>query len=183
MGHQVVIFSTLVGLDVKDINRLKRVNPKLILHLPDNLGNANIPNTELYRNTLVKVLHELSITDFSVMNERFINNQRAGLSKGSTNVHQKGWLYCVKYDKPQFVLLPNCDVTLCCMDFGLKHILGNLLNQPYSEIECSPLFKKIKSNRFHWDGDYLCRGCIWGSIRWNLKMSAKNRLPKIIDKL
>lgn len=32
------------------------------------------------------------------------------------------------------VLLPNGDVSLCCMDYGLEHILGNLYNQDYVDI-------------------------------------------------
>ena len=32
------------------------------------------------------------------------------------------------------VMLPNGDVSLCCMDYGLKHILGNLYEQDYEEI-------------------------------------------------
>jgi len=32
------------------------------------------------------------------------------------------------------VVLPNGDVSLCCMDYGLEHIIGNLLNQTYEEI-------------------------------------------------
>jgi len=32
------------------------------------------------------------------------------------------------------VMLPNGDVSLCCMDYGLEHILGNLLDQSYDEI-------------------------------------------------
>ena len=32
------------------------------------------------------------------------------------------------------VLLPNGDVSLCCMDYGLDNIIGNLNNQTYAEI-------------------------------------------------
>ena len=32
------------------------------------------------------------------------------------------------------VMLPNGDVSLCCMDYGLKHILGNLYEQSYEDI-------------------------------------------------
>jgi FkbM family methyltransferase len=32
------------------------------------------------------------------------------------------------------VMLPNGDVSLCCMDYGLKHILGNLYEQSYGDI-------------------------------------------------
>ena len=32
------------------------------------------------------------------------------------------------------VMLPNGDVSLCCMDYGLDHILGNLYTQDYDDI-------------------------------------------------
>ena len=32
------------------------------------------------------------------------------------------------------VLLPNGDVSLCCMDYGLEHIIGNLYEQSYEDI-------------------------------------------------
>ena len=32
------------------------------------------------------------------------------------------------------VVLPNGDVSLCCMDYGLEHIVGNLLDQEYEDV-------------------------------------------------
>ena len=32
------------------------------------------------------------------------------------------------------IMLPNGDVSLCCMDYGLEHILGNLLDQEYEDV-------------------------------------------------
>jgi FkbM family methyltransferase len=32
------------------------------------------------------------------------------------------------------IMLPNGDVSLCCMDYGLEHILGNLLEEDYEDI-------------------------------------------------
>jgi len=32
------------------------------------------------------------------------------------------------------VMLPNGDVVLCCMDYGLEHVLGNLYTQTYEEV-------------------------------------------------
>ena len=59
------------------------------------------------------------------------------------------------------VLLPNGDVSLCCMDFGLKHIIGNLYTQTYDEMQNGePLSRIKKSNNtpgFH--TDVLCRTC------------------------
>ena len=37
------------------------------------------------------------------------------------------------------VVLPNGDVSLCCMDYGLKHILGNIYEQEYEDIIPRPL--------------------------------------------
>ena len=45
------------------------------------------------------------------------------------------------------VLLPNGDVVLCCMDYNLTHILGNLLTQTYEEImQGKPLQDLIQIN-------------------------------------
>jgi hypothetical protein len=59
------------------------------------------------------------------------------------------------------VLLPNGDVALCCMDYGLKHIIGNLLTQSYDDIingkELQQISKSNKENRF--SNDTLCREC------------------------
>jgi FkbM family methyltransferase len=32
------------------------------------------------------------------------------------------------------IMLPNGDVSLCCMDYGLEHILGNLIDQDYEDV-------------------------------------------------
>lgn len=47
---------------------------------------------------------------------------------------REGQLFCTDKRVHQNILLPNGDVYLCCMDWGLKHKLGNLITQPYSEI-------------------------------------------------
>lgn len=36
------------------------------------------------------------------------------------------------------VLLPNGNVSLCCQDYSLEHILGNLFTQPYEEVIPKP---------------------------------------------
>jgi radical SAM protein with 4Fe4S-binding SPASM domain len=59
------------------------------------------------------------------------------------------------------ILLPNGDVVLCCMDYGLKHIIGNLLEQPYDEIvNSTEIDSVVKSNRKEtFSNDTLCRTC------------------------
>jgi len=42
------------------------------------------------------------------------------------------------------VLLPNGDVVLCCMDYSLKHVIGNLFEQNYEDLFASAEMEKIR---------------------------------------
>ena len=56
------------------------------------------------------------------------------------------------------VLLPNGDVVLCCMDYNLKHVIGNLLTQTYDEVmQGKPLQDLIEMNEA--DGFNKCSIC------------------------
>lgn len=59
------------------------------------------------------------------------------------------------------VLLPNGDVVLCCMDYSLKHIIGNLLKQSYSEIfageKLAELIRLNEADGF--DKCSICKSC------------------------
>jgi len=59
--------------------------------------------------------------------------------KFKTIYHGKEELTCNCDEKLYHnVLLPNGDVSLCCMDYGLDQILGNLSEQEYDEIMPTP---------------------------------------------
>jgi radical SAM protein with 4Fe4S-binding SPASM domain len=64
-----------------------------------------------------------------------------------------------RYD--QNVVLPNGDVALCCMDYDLKHKLGNLNTQTMEEIRRGPAFQALlKENaQTGFSNDSLCRTC------------------------
>jgi hypothetical protein len=55
-----------------------------------------------------------------------------GVEQSVTHQQAVGCSFTPFYD--QNVLLPNGDVVLCCMDYGLRHVLGNLLRQEYHEL-------------------------------------------------
>ena len=57
------------------------------------------------------------------------------------------------------VLLPNGDVSLCCNDYGLQNILGNLLKTDYVSLFQSDVFKKIREKMKSHDSDIICRNC------------------------
>jgi hypothetical protein len=59
------------------------------------------------------------------------------------------------------VLLPDGSVVLCCMDYNLKHIIGNLLTQTYQEImQGEKLTEIIKMNEApQFDKCSICKSC------------------------
>jgi hypothetical protein len=59
------------------------------------------------------------------------------------------------------VLLPNGDIVLCCMDYNLKHIIGNLLTQTYEEIFAGEkLAEIVKMNEAAgFDKCSICKSC------------------------
>jgi hypothetical protein len=59
------------------------------------------------------------------------------------------------------VLLPDGSVVLCCMDYNLKHIIGNLLTQSYAQIfEGEKLAEIIKINENpEFDKCSICKSC------------------------
>lgn len=60
----------------------------------------------------------------------------------------------------KMVLLPDGSIVICCMDFGMEHVLGNLLDVSYNEILCSEEYTNIKeSMNCNNDKTILCRRC------------------------
>ena len=61
----------------------------------------------------------------------------------------------------QNVLLPNGDVVLCCMDYSLKHTIGNLLRQDYSDLFLSPQLTRLRADnaRPEFSKCSICKSC------------------------
>ena len=94
---------------------------------------------------------------------------RAGNLKGDgliTKKQEKGRLSCSDCGEAlnKNILLPDGTVLLCCMDFGMKHVLGNLLTQSYEEIcngkEMTMIREGLNGNE---QIDILCRRCTHAS--------------------
>ena len=69
----------------------------------------------------------------------------------------KGKIKC--HRKRSNILLPNADVALCCNDYGLQHIIGNLLNQSYDSLFHSNEFRRVKAGMQDNASEILCRYC------------------------
>jgi sulfatase maturation enzyme AslB (radical SAM superfamily) len=61
----------------------------------------------------------------------------------------------------QHVLLPNGDVVLCCMDYDLKHVIGNLVRDSYNDLFTGPqMVNLIRENiKSCYSAASLCKSC------------------------
>lgn len=184
-GNRISLHTTLVGMTMKDFEKIKNLPfENIILHTPDKYKYANIPITDTYlkvldsmldaRNQkgepLIKIANCQSEPDEKILQ---IINHRVSFSSAKLvdiagnikkeeiyeNNNHEGAIECVK--SPEFhrnVLLPDGTLVLCCMDFGLKHELGNLLYNSYNEIVNGKVLRDIKDNMKN-GGNVLCRKC------------------------
>ena len=163
IGRNLHLYTTLSGLTEETFERVKKINFRTVnLHLPDKNGYAKIPLNEHYYNILEAALEAKKVDGQPFIKKAssqcepeerafaLVKNKvpvsckmsyRAGHLKGKNLVTRAplnktdNFIYCsFNLDLTSNVLLPNGDVVICCMDFGLRHVLGNLKTDSYSTI-------------------------------------------------
>lgn len=190
-GFEITLYTTLVGLQKENLNRVLAIPFKeVVLHVADNEGFAAIPVTEEYLYLLDAFLNEkkadgtLFVDDvncqctphpevikktkgrYKVYRELM---DRAGNLVGDEykdliKADKHGPIICMGMKELNHnILLPDGTVVLCCNDFSLQHVLGNLLEQSYSDIMNSTIIKNIKQAMLNDDGSktLLCRKCAY----------------------
>lgn len=162
-GHPVDLFTTFLGARLDWIPRIRAAHPDhLVVHTPDNHGIAHLPADPEWDAVFAEAHRRLDITGWSRMSERngFVNNLRAGNVEGSKPPRVVGPFHCARLTPASFVLLPNGDCVLCCMDWRLKHRVGNLLRQTWQELLDGPERARIlRDSHSLRAGDTLCRTC------------------------
>jgi glycosyltransferase involved in cell wall biosynthesis len=87
---------------------------------------------------------------------------RAGNLNNPVLVHRysKGPLQCGLSDRHlnRNILLPDGSILLCCMDYGMNVVLGNLTTMSYKDIFSSDAFTDLQTS-LNGDQDVLCRHC------------------------
>jgi len=148
-GYKVQVYSTLVGLTLKDVDQFKHIPFKIFhVHLPDKEMFAKIAVNKNYQDVLKKLvasniknlrgmtmgtLHPKikEILKPNILPDKM--GDRAGNLKNMAIKFErkKGPLVCNRDSKMSLidrldenVLLPNGDVALCCNDYGLQNILN-----------------------------------------------------------
>lgn len=184
-GFEITLNTTLIGLDYDTANKLTKYPIKhMILHTPDMLDCANIPISEEYKRILDMLL-DAKMSDgrsliktancqsaptkevLDIINGRVtFTSEKLQDIAGNINdkevfmdIDLKGKIECAQSSNlNRNVLLPNGDVVLCCLDYGLKHILGNLLTESYEDIMNGSEISRVR-NRMQNGEEVLCRHC------------------------
>ena len=176
-GHMVSVFSALVGMSLSDIDLLATLKYQyFVVHLAAGDGSDNIKVDQHYLEILKKLLaspiqvsyhyrgHSLHPQIAALSLSKVIKKKshcRAGnirIKDKALPLRRLGTIDC-QCGFQYSILLPNADVLLCCMDYGMDSILGNLLHVEYVDLFKSKEFVRIKNGLTDESIDILCRYC------------------------
>ncbi|MFW8601946.1 SPASM domain-containing protein [Desulfobacterota bacterium M19] len=192
-GFELVVYTTLVGMEIEDIERISAVPFKHFeIHLPDADSLTQITVNNEYLRKVDKILSS-GISGLSFMT---IGNLHSRLKKivgldcsenevisragnltnfPGMNLQKRlsGIIYCDSCgsDFNHNVLLPNGDIIVCCMDYAMQYVIGNLTETNYADLFQSTIISEMRKKLIDDRDDIFCRYC------HNASRSRLNWLP------
>ncbi len=188
-GRKMTLFTTLRNVDEIIAKRIVQLPfDMVVLHLPDIDGFSNIPITDEYKKSLQILIEAKRIDGFSFVTSFNCHGEvhsdiktivegkirltgkmmdRAGNLRDEDEVLSTETINgAIKCRRSKYlnhnVLLPDGTLVLCCNDYGLKHIIGNLKESSYEQIMSSDELQKIYKKMLYSEQDeLLCRKCIY----------------------
>lgn len=185
-GRTVDLYTTLVGVDVSIVEQLCEIPfGFVVLHLADKYGYANIPLTEEYY-IMVDMLINMKRKDgrsfVNMCNAQAEPDEKIlELCEGKYDMLTTMFDRAGNLNDPQLfkkeclsgaiscslcgpkldhnTLLPDGTLLLCCQDYSMKHVIGNLLENSYEEIINGNEIARVKHDMSVDGGDILCRHC------------------------
>jgi hypothetical protein len=189
-GHIAAISTTLRGATHEDIDAIAGLPWKTtVLHVPDAEGLMSIPVDDDYVSRFEHAVNAWKgHADFIFGNyvtphhrllpimlksgihiPRFGFHDRAGLISWLPHHQKVGEVpLCGKMFRGN--LLPNGDLCLCCDDYGLRHVWGNLLTDDYMRVFKGDRFQKFLADLKDPNSGVLCRYCTDNSEQgWDME--------------
>ena len=179
IGFKLTVFTTCVGMTISDLQKIRHIPfATFVVHLPDDGLNMPFPKMQGY----MAVLKELCLTDITHVSfmamgsihpdlqalfcdnvSGYIHSSRAGNIAGSHPIRKTGIIRCIVSPRMRRnVLLPNGDVVLCCQDWGMQNVLGNLNAVHYEGLFTSQQYRNVLARQNgESEEDILCRYCEW----------------------
>jgi hypothetical protein len=176
-GHRLSVSTTLAGMGPGDVDAIAAIPfDAFIIHVPSDDGQMNLTVDSAYVELLEQICRSgvanLKYKRFGPMPRRLqpilssvpeavwptlsrANNLAPEIIAPNTKV--SGRIRCHRIRNN--VLLPNGEVALCCNDYGLQHILGNLLTDTYGALFKSAAFRRVRAGLADPAAEILCRHC------------------------
>lgn len=190
-GHDVTVFTVLTNMGLKDIDLLEKVKFKnFFIHLPfrgSKPERAYLEILERITNSRMDASYISFVKDINpdikkiLIGKKIIYealNTRAGnitREDMPAPLVRKGIIRC-PMNLSANILLPNGEVALCCMDWGLEYILGNLLISDYRSLFRNREFSVIEKGMRNEGIDIICRRCdLYIGIRKYFKDTFRTR--------
>lgn len=171
-GFPLALYTTLQGATEEDWRRLEDIPFDVVtIHLPDKNGRSHFNITQEY----LKLLQAWECNCYSCHGEiddrvrpymksrhmiTFMHD-RAGNVEGRPHksIDTERPLTCMTSGKSMNhnVLLPDGTVIMCCMDYGMTGVFGNLFTQTYEEVLNSPTATSMRATLGR--GESICRHC------------------------
>lgn len=140
-GYKVEVKSTLVGFSDEIAQRIAHV-PFGAFWFHDRKYDTNSKGSYYHAGNLPSCVTHVQSVSPDVLTARAGN-----LFKALRRETDATTMVCVKSDKNMVnVMLPNADVVLCCNDWALQHVLGNLLVTRFEDLSRADTYE-------------LCRFC------------------------
>ncbi len=171
-GFPIALYTTLQGATMLDYERLRDVQYEVVtIHLPDKDGRSHFQITDEY----LQVLSMWDCNNYSChgqLDERVLPyvksrnlitymHDRAGNVEGRPHItiDTETELWCITsgLDMNHNVLLPDGTVIMCCMDYGMTGVFGNLFTQTYDEVLSSKAACTMRGTLTR--GESICRHC------------------------
>lgn len=171
-GFPIALYTTLQGATLEDYERLRGVQYEVVtIHLPDCDGRSHFRITKEY----LKVLSHWDCNAYSCHGQidsvvlpflkhhnliTFMHDRAGNVPcRPHIDIDQESVLYCMTSgrDMNHNVLLPDGTVLMCCMDYGMTGVFGNLFEQSYEDVLQSPAACQMR--RTLDKGESICRHC------------------------
>tara|TARA_Y100001973_G_scaffold102270_1_gene166976 strand:- start:2176 stop:3051 length:876 start_codon:yes stop_codon:yes gene_type:complete len=169
-GYRTIINTTLFKVSSEDIDKLVSLDIPISIHITDSKQEFPI---KTYEEFIRKYKGEIRLNYFS--RKGYDIAQKLNAPSHGGRVHDrggnvppdkapktpliKGPVACTTKRQYSNVVVPNGDVSVCCSDFGLEHILGNLLTTKLSEIHKSLKMKNFNNKMKEGNEDFICNKC------------------------
>lgn len=172
-GFPLALYSTLQGATMEDFWRLKDVKYEVVtIHIPDKDGRSHFMINDEY----LEVLSNWETDNYSCHGEiddrvkpylkdrtliTFMHDRAGNVeTRDHLNIPLDKEISCITsgLSMDHNVLLPDGTVLMCCMDYGMTGVFGNLLHQSYADVINSPRANEMRATLQR--GESICRHCV-----------------------